>query len=81
MTEPVLRSELSRARAHLLWCQEALYFWRTTGRDVAIKRREESFLAALSWVWEEQTRASLGDDPYDIGYAKGFHDAEYMECQ
>jgi hypothetical protein len=52
------QSELDRARAHLLMCQKALAYSREHfgGRLMHIWP-ENTFLAALSWVWEEQKAA------------------------
>lgn len=77
-------TSLDRARAHLLFCQELLReMRRLCPSGLGLEEYEDYFLSALSRAGEEETRASLGDDPYDIGYAKGFHDAEYVysECQ
>jgi hypothetical protein len=57
MSDLVLRSELSRARAHLLDVQCELAFVRQQRAHAAAMRMAESaVLAALSWVWEEQEK-------------------------
>ena len=55
-------AELERARAHLRLCQESLRQWRTAGFTEEYLREnigpeEDNFIAALSWVWEEQEKA------------------------
>lgn len=61
--EPVLgaqMSDLERARAHLLYCQSQLARareFRWVGEYT--QNVERHFLAALSWVWEEQEKAEI----------------------
>jgi hypothetical protein len=53
-------TELERARAHLAFCQDDLHYCRGNlpySRG-AYKAAERHFLAALSWVWDAQERAS-----------------------
>jgi len=53
-------SELERARAHLLDCQNDLIWCRKYGYLIEYEPTyEKHFLAALSWVWEEQNRVDL----------------------
>lgn len=55
-------TELERARAHLQVCQYDLAGARLLQWCLAGERRlrfvEEAYLAALSWVWDAQERAS-----------------------
>lgn len=66
-------TELERARAHLLHRQQLLAEYRIKiGKETAaylwptqiplghfLQWHEEAVLAALSWVWEEQTKDNL----------------------
>lgn len=65
MTDLVLRSELSRARAHLLNRQADLAearIWKATHSPrLGMTGYENNFLAALSWVWEEQEKAEIAE--------------------
>jgi hypothetical protein len=57
-------TDLERARAHLLACQSQYAFFRKSQisyRDRAIEVTENNFLAALSWVWEEQEKRRISD--------------------
>lgn len=47
-------TELERARAHLLTCQQMLYWHRKRWSSNPLN--ESAVLAALSWVWEEQQK-------------------------
>lgn len=69
----VLRSELSRARAHLLTAQRLLKHFRQLKGPIWADQREraeDGFLAALSWVWEEQEKicSSNGLDEIERWY-------------
>lgn len=57
-------SNLERARAHLLYERANLaaarhYFSDAHMEDEYLRKFESAFLAALSWVWEEQCNESL----------------------
>jgi hypothetical protein len=73
-------TDLERARAHLLECQRDLYVRRAapwtrnpSGQQWCRERAEQAFLAALSWVWEEQQRNRNGsrDEGMAITYGPG----------
>ncbi len=53
-------TELERARAHLRECQGYLSRCRRYGYEIGnIKFHENTVLAALSWVWEEQMKLEI----------------------
>jgi hypothetical protein len=52
-------NDLERARAHLQWAQYWLLTCRRNGH--VTRNSEDTFLAALSWVWEEQEKARIAE--------------------
>lgn len=55
-----MTTDLERARAHLLFCQELLREMRQLcPSGLGLEEYEDYFLSALSWVWEEQEKAHL----------------------
>ncbi len=68
-------TELERARAHLRECQEALANARRIGwLGHVMQWREQTVLAALSWVWEAQTNEALHE-------AEEWCPGSFSECE